>query len=87
MRGTSGASPRALRRDSLILMTFSKEEREVMEKTRAYPWTPTLAFRDMLEYSSCVVWFGGGCREDELLDKKVKQLAWSGEAARIDTSR
>lgn len=36
-RGTSGASPNALRRASLILIMFSKEDREVMEKIRAYP--------------------------------------------------
>ncbi len=54
-RGTSGASPRAFSKASLIFITFSKEEREVMEKTRAYPWTPTLAFRDKEEYSSFFV--------------------------------
>lgn len=34
-RGTSGASPKALSSDSLILMIFSKDDREVVEKISA----------------------------------------------------
>ena len=53
-RGTSCASPRALRRASLMGSIRSNVSREVMENTRAYPCTPTDALRDRREYSSCV---------------------------------
>lgn len=50
--GTSGASPRVLSRDSFTSWIVSNDFREIIENTKAYPWTPNEAFRDRREYSS-----------------------------------